>query len=76
MSYWDEYDDGWDNPPKNQRMSNKRSHPFAITCRSCGSNSVMVIPYEYGDLGIQCRRCGKSINCGTYYTDEYDYSEC
>lgn len=76
MSYWDDYDDGWGDPPKNQRMSSKRSHPFAITCRSCGSNSVMVIPYEYGDLGIRCRRCGKSINCGTYYTDEGDYSEC
>ncbi len=76
MAYWDDWDDGWDEPPKNQRMSSKRSHPFAITCRSCGSNSVMVIPYEYGHLGIQCRRCGKSINCGTYYTDEGDYSEC
>ena len=77
MSYWDDYDDGWgDHTVVNKRMSSKRSHPFAITCRNCGSNSVMVIPYEYGDLGILCRRCGKSINCGTYYTDKGDYSEC
>ena len=76
MSRWDDWDGGWDNPLKNQRMSNKRSHPFAITCRSCGSNSVKVIAYEHQDLGIECCSCGKYINCGTYYTDKYDYSGC
>lgn len=74
--YIDDYDDGWFSMPGNKRMDGKTRHPFAITCRNCGSNSVMVIAYEHQDLGIQCRRCGKSINCGTYYTDEYDYSEC
>ena len=53
----------------------KLKHPFAITCRKCGGNDVMVIAYEYRDLGIRCRDCGYELNCGTYYTKEYDYSD-
>ena len=68
--FWDDYDE-----PKRNRMDGKRKHPFSITCRMCGSKSVKVIPYEYGDLGIECNSCGYSLNCGTYYTDKGDYSE-
>lgn len=58
----------------NERMDNKKKHPFAITCRKCGSNRVMVIAYEHQDLEIRCRVCGYELSCGTYYTDDCDYS--
>ena len=57
-------------------MDSKRKHPFAITCRGCGSNSVTVRAFDYHSLEIQCNCCGKILNCGSYVTDEYDYSEC
>lgn len=59
----------------NSKMDGKSRHPFAITCRYCGSNSVRVIAYEYRDLGIFCNSCGKNINCGIYYTDQDDYPD-
>ena len=58
----------------NTKMDSKTKHPFAITCRKCGSNDIMVIAYEYYDLGIECRSCGYRIDCGAYYTREGDYS--
>lgn len=70
MSYWD-----YDEEPRRKKMDGKSRHPFAITCRKCGSNSVKVIAYEYQDLGIICNSCGTSVQCGTYYTDCGDYSE-
>lgn len=71
--YWD-YDD-YDNSSK-RKMDSKARHPFAITCRKCGGNDIKVIAYEHYDLGISCRSCGFSINCGAYYTMENDYSGC
>lgn len=59
---------------RNNKMDGKSKHPFAITCRKCGSNDIKVIAYEYQDLGIECRSCGSYLNCGTYYTKVYDYS--
>ena len=67
-------DDWWDEKRKNNRMDSKKKHPFAITCRKCGSNRVDVIAYEYEDLGIKCCDCGAYINCGTYRTYGGDYS--
>ena len=64
----DEYEE------RKSKMDRKTKHPFAITCRKCGSNDVVVIAYEYRDLGIRCRCCGSSVNCGTYFTKEGDYS--
>lgn len=64
----------WDNE-KRKKMDGKTKHPFAITCRKCGSNSVMVIAYEHQDLGIRCKHCGYELSCGTYHTDNYDYSD-
>lgn len=61
--------------PNNRKMDGKTRHPFAITCRKCGSNDIVVIAYEHHDLGIKCRRCGFELDCGTYYTKEYDYSD-
>ena len=58
----------------NTKMDSKTKHPFAITCRKCGGNDVMVVAYEYYDLGIECRKCGCFVNCGAYYTKESDYS--
>ena len=58
-----------------QKMNGKSKHPFNITCRYCGSNSVMVIAYEYRDLGIRCKSCGNTIYCGEYHTDKFDYSD-
>lgn len=70
MIYW-----GYDEEPRKKKMDGKAKHPFAITCRRCGSNSVKVIAYEHQDLGIICNSCGASVCCGTYYTDSGDYSE-
>ena len=58
----------------NEKMDSKRKHPFAITCRKCGSNRVLVIAFEYQDLGIRCKSCGAFVDCGVYDTDEGDYS--
>ena len=60
---------------RNNKMDGKSKHPFAITCRKCGCNDIMVIAYEYRDLGIRCRGCGYELDCGTYYTKQYDYSD-
>lgn len=60
---------------KNNKMDGKTKHPFAITCRKCGCNDIMVIAFEYHDLGIKCRGCGYQLDCGIYYTKEYDYSD-
>lgn len=59
---------------RNSKMDGKAKHPFAITCRNCGGNDIMVIAHEFQDLGIRCRCCGYELNCGTYYTKRYDYS--
>lgn len=59
---------------RNSKMDGKAKHPFAITCRNCGGNDIMVIAYECQDLGIRCKCCGYELNCGTYYTKQYDYS--
>ena len=63
----------FDDKPKNHKMNGKSKHPFAITCRKCGCNDIVVIAYEYKDLGIRCRGCGYELNCGTYYTQEDNY---
>lgn len=60
----------------NNKMDSKKKHPFAITCRRCGSNSVVVYSFEYRDIEIRCKSCGNSISCGEYHTDRYNYSEC
>lgn len=60
---------------RNNRMDSKSKHPFAITCRKCGSNRVMVVAAEYMDLDITCKDCGCYLNCGTYKTYEGDYSK-
>ena len=54
---------------RNNKMDGKSKHPFAITCRKCGCNDIIVIAYEHQDLGSRCR------GCGTYYTKQYDYSD-
>lgn len=60
---------------RNNKMDGKSKHPFAITCRKCGCNDVVVTAFEYRDLGIRCRGCGYELDCGQYYTREYDYSD-
>ena len=57
------------------RTGSKKKHPFAITCRKCGSNRVAVYAYEYHDLGIKCKSCGFFLGVGYYDTEENDYSE-
>ena len=59
---------------RNNKMDGKSKRPFAITCRKCGCNDIVVIAYEHRDLGIRCRGCGYELSCGNYYTKEYDYS--
>lgn len=61
--------------PPRTRMDSKKKHPFAITCRKCGSNRVSVYAYEHRDLEIRCKSCGNCVSCGVYHTDEDDYSE-
>ena len=58
----------------NERMGSKRKHPFAITCRKCGSNKVVVIAFEHRDLEIRCKSCGAAVDCGIYDAEEGDYS--
>lgn len=58
----------------NERIDSKRKHPFAITCRKCGSNRVKVIAFEYRGLEIRCKSCGASVDCGAYDTADGDYS--
>lgn len=58
----------------NTKMDSKTKHPFAITCRKCGSNDVIVRAFDFRDLSIECKSCGCSVNCGAYYTKESDYS--
>lgn len=60
---------------RSNKMDGKTKHPFNITCRRCGCNDIIVTAYEYRDLGIKCRGCGLFLDCGTYYTKEYDYSD-
>lgn len=59
-----------------KKMDSKKKHPFAITCRQCGSNSVAVYAFEYHDLEIRCKNCGNTLHCGVYHTDKEDYSDC
>ena len=47
---------------RNSKMDGKAKHPFAITCRNCGGNDIMVIAYECQDLGIRCRCCGYELS--------------
>ena len=56
------------------RMDSKKKHPFAITCRKCGSNRVRIGAYDYRGLEISCKDCGFFLDCGVYDTEEYDYS--
>lgn len=58
----------------NERMDSKRKHPFAITCRKCGSNHVRAIAFDYHSLEIRCMSCGAVVDCGYYDTREGDYS--
>ena len=60
---------------KNNKMDGKTKHPFAITCRKCGGNNVAVIAFDYRELEIKCKRCGLTVNCGSYHTNKYDYSD-
>lgn len=75
---WDRiYLGEWDCGSKTKKkMDSKKKHPFAITCRRCGSNSVVVSAFDYGDVELRCKSCGSSCNCGCYITDENDYSDC
>lgn len=57
----------------NEKMDSEEKHPFAITCRKCGSNRVKVIAFDYRDLEIVCKRCGSMVDCGIYDTEDYDY---
>lgn len=59
----------------NKRMDSKSKHPFAITCRKCGSNDIRITAWDRGSLEIQCQGCGFELDCGAYYTQEYDYSD-
>ena len=52
----------------------KFKHPFVITCKKCGSDNIQVFALEYNDLAIRCSDCGLYLNCGSYHTKEYDYS--
>lgn len=58
------------------KMDGKTKHPFAIMCRFCGSSSVKVTAFDYYCLEIACKKCGKSIECGVYHTDQNDYRDC
>lgn len=60
---------------ENNKMNSKRKHPFAITCRKCGSNHVKVIAYDFHSLEIRCCECEFSLDCGTYDTLIGDYSD-
>lgn len=60
---------------ENERMDGKKRHPFAITCRRCGSNNCVIKAWDYHSLDITCKNCGASVNCGYYDTMEGDYSE-
>ena len=57
------------------KMDSKKKHPFAITCRKCGSNMVAVYAYDYNGLEIKCKSCGFFLDCGYYDTVANDYSE-
>lgn len=59
---------------KNNKMDGKTKHPFVITCRKCGGNDVEVYAHDNHDLSIKCKDCGLYLNCGSYHTKEYDYS--
>ena len=67
MNYWREIE--------MNRMDSKKKHPFAITCRKCGSNRVTVRAFDNHDLDIKCKNCGFLLNCGYYDTEENDYSD-
>lgn len=60
---------------RNKKMYGKFKHPFAITCRKCGSNDVTVIAYDFRSLGISCNHCKYELDCGCYHTQQYDYSD-
>lgn len=59
-----------------RKMDSRSKHPFAITCRKCGSNDVSAIAYEYHELVIRCRKCNFTLECGAYHTLDGDYSDC
>lgn len=61
---------------KPQKMDSKDKHPFAITCRKCGSNDISVMAWDNHYLEIKCESCGFSLNCGVYRTMSNDYSDC
>ena len=61
---------------QNKKMNGKTKHPFAISCRKCGSNRITVFAAEYRDLEIKCEDCGCYVDCGIYYTWKDDYSKC
>ena len=60
---------------KNNRMDSKNKHPFAITCRKCGGNDVKVVAFDFHSLEITCNSCGFCLDCGSYFTQEGDYSD-
>lgn len=51
-----------------------KKHPFKIKCRNCGSKDIAVFAFDDNELSLQCKDCGMSVNCGSYYTKAYDYS--
>ena len=53
----------------NGKMKGKTEKPFAIVCRHCGSNHVVVTAYEFRDLGFKCMKCGYTFECGVYNTE-------
>ena len=57
------------------RMDSKNKHSFAINCRKCGSNRVVVYAYDYYTLELKCKSCGFFLVCGYYDTEVNDYSE-
>lgn len=53
----------------------RKKKPFAITCRKCGCNHVIVMAFDRRDITIKCEGCGESHNCGFYDTGTHDTKE-
>lgn len=55
-------------------MNTKKSHPFKIKCRNCGSTNVTVKAFGFTDIEIKCLDCFMSVECGHYFPGG-DYSD-